>query len=84
MKTRILLSALIGAVLAGILYPTPDLMTKLTTLAVAFFALLGILFCTMLIGVKKETTRQADGEKTTELPEKTDERPGDSVGNTPM
>lgn len=84
MKTRILLSAVIGAILAGILYPTPDLAIRLTALAVAFFALLGILFCTMLISVKKETRRQAEGEKTTELPEKKDERPGDSVGNTPM
>ena len=47
MKTRILLSAIIGAVLAGVFYPAPELTTRIVALAAAFFVLIGILTCTM-------------------------------------
>lgn len=49
MKTRIVLSAVIGAAFAGVFYPAPDLSTRIVALAVAFFVLLGILTCTLWI-----------------------------------
>ena len=63
MKTRILLSAVIGAVVAVILYPTADVAARLTVFAVSFFLLLGILFCTMLIGAPDEARKQKERDR---------------------
>lgn len=62
MKTRILLSAILGAVIAGIFYPAPEVTTRMVALAVAFFILLGILTCTLWIWPPEENKKPQAGD----------------------
>ena len=66
MIKRILLSAIIGAGFAGIFYPAPHLVTKMVASAVAFFVLLGILFCTIGSADRSERPPESDPSRSLE------------------